>query len=397
MNFVNNRQINPKMITFTEEDLGFFQRLITGAIPLLSKVNLNHPRYNKIRPPKPKTPLLNERESHGPAGAISANVCTTNSKPTIEKIVACCFGCITMLRGLGLKACGIERSTMAEIVDAVLVAGGLGTRMLPASASIAKEALPLVDIPVLTHLAREAVAAGAKRLHIITSARKDLSALLADNSWLLDKRSDLDPIVLSPFIDVEVLVHIQHQALGLANAISTASTSINGPFLVLLGDNLVMDKHTSGSDYQASSASAELVKCFAQHKLPCVGLIAVNDDEVCNYGVVEMEGQRITSIVEKPQKEDAPSNMVLCGRYIFTEDFSQLLNQYSLEEYGELQSIAIQQHWMENNGLNGVLLNDYQWYDSGSPLPWLKAQIDHALRRPELSDELNSWLQQRLQ
>ena len=121
-------------------------------------------------------------------------------------------------------------------MDAVLVAGGLGTRMLPASASIAKEALPLVDIPALTHLAREAVAAGAKRLHIVTSPRKDLSALLADYSWLLDKRSDLAPIILSPFSDVEVLVHIQHQALGLANAISAATASINGPFLVLLGD-----------------------------------------------------------------------------------------------------------------------------------------------------------------
>ena len=286
---------------------------------------------------------------------------------------------------------------MAEVLDAILVAGGLGTRMLPASASIAKEALPLVDIPVLTHLAREAVAAGAKRLHIVTSPRKDLSALLADNSWLLDKRSDLDPIVLSPFGDVEVLVHIQHQALGLANAISTASASINGPFLVLLGDNLLMNNHTTASDYSPSNASAELVDCYAANNLPCVGLVSVADDEVSNYGVVEMDGQHITSIVEKPNKADAPSNLVLCGRYIFTEDFSQLLNQYDLATHGELQSIAIQQHWMDNSGLIGVLLDGYQWYDSGSPLPWLKSQIDHALRRPDMNQQLRDWLIQRLQ
>ena len=286
---------------------------------------------------------------------------------------------------------------MAEILDAVLVAGGLGTRMLPASASIAKEALPLVDIPVLTHLAREAVAAGAKRLHIVSSPRKDLSPLLADNSWLLEKRSDLDPTILSPCADVEVLVHIPQQALGLANAISTATASINGPFLVLLGDNLLMNNHSTPNDYLASNASAELVSCFAANNLPCVGLVSVGDDEVCNYGVVERDGQRITSIVEKPDKADAPSNLVLCGRYIFTEDFSELLSQYDLATHGELQSIAIQQHWMDNSGLVGVLLDGYQWYDSGSPLPWLKSQIDHALRRPDMNQELRDWLIQRLQ
>ena len=80
---------------------------------------------------------------------------------------------------------------MAAVEDAVLVAGGMGSRMLPASAAIAKEALPLVDIPALSHLAREAVAAGAKRIHIITSPNKDLSQLLKDNSWLHDTRPDL--------------------------------------------------------------------------------------------------------------------------------------------------------------------------------------------------------------
>ena len=285
---------------------------------------------------------------------------------------------------------------MAEVLDAVLVAGGLGTRMLPASASIAKEALPLVDIPVLTHLAREAVAAGAKRLHIITSPRKDLSALLTDNSWLLEKRSDLDPTILSPFADVEVLVHTQQQALGLANAISTATASISGPFLVLLGDNLLMNNHSTPRDYIASNASVELVSCYTANNLPCVGLISVDDDEVCNYGVVEMDGQRITSIVEKPDKADAPSNLVLCGRYIFTEDFSDLINQYDLTTYGELQSIEIQKHWMDNAGLLGVKLDGYQWYDSGSPLPWLKAQIDHALRRKDMNTELRNWLNKRL-
>ena len=85
---------------------------------------------------------------------------------------------------------------MTAVRDALLVAGGLGTRMLPTSASVPKEALPLVDIPALVHLAREAVVAGVERLHIISSPRKDMSALLGDHGWLLERRPDLDPSVI---------------------------------------------------------------------------------------------------------------------------------------------------------------------------------------------------------
>jgi UTP--glucose-1-phosphate uridylyltransferase len=98
---------------------------------------------------------------------------------------------------------------MAAIQDALLVAGGLGTRMLPTSASVPKEALPLVDVPALVHLAREAKAAGVKRLHIVTSPRKDLSNLLGDHTWMKKKRPDLDASLLAPFADVEVHLHVQ--------------------------------------------------------------------------------------------------------------------------------------------------------------------------------------------
>ena len=99
---------------------------------------------------------------------------------------------------------------MAAVEDAVLVAGGVGSRMLPASAVIPKELLPLVDIPAISHLAREAVEAGAKRIHIITSPSKDFSNIAGDNSWASEKRADIAKEILSPFADVEVFVHVQH-------------------------------------------------------------------------------------------------------------------------------------------------------------------------------------------
>ena len=267
--------------------------------------------------------------------------------------------------------------------------------MLPASAAIAKEALPLVDIPALSHLAREAVAAGAKRIHIITSPKKDLSQLLKDNSWLHDTRPDLSAELLSPFNDVEVLVHVQEVPKGFGDALSCALHAIDGPFMVLLGDNILLDSFNSTSNYIPSSATKKLVEAYLRTGLPCVGLAAVNDPE--NYGVVSMDGELVKDIIEKPVREDAPSNLVLCGRYVFTSDTSKLLSLYDYEQYGELQSIAIQQHWMKNEGLVGVELKGFQWYDSGAPLPWLKGQIDYALRRGDMNDELRSWLNERLQ
>jgi len=284
---------------------------------------------------------------------------------------------------------------MAAVEDAVLVAGGIGSRMLPASAAIAKEALPLVDIPAISHLAREAVEAGAKRLHIITSPTKDFTSLLKDNSWALDKRPDISKELLSPFADVEVLVHVQEVPRGFGDALSCALDSISGPFMVLLGDNILLDSYSSVSNYNPSNASKILVEAYEKTSLPCVGLAAVEDPE--NYGVVSMEGQLVKEIVEKPNRNDAPSNLVLCGRYLFTEDTANLLSKYSFEEYGELQSIALQKHWMENDGLVGVELHGFQWYDSGAPLPWLKSQIDYALGREDMADEIRNWLKDRLQ
>jgi len=284
---------------------------------------------------------------------------------------------------------------MAAVEDAVLVAGGIGSRMLPASAVIAKELLPLVDVPALSHLAREAVEAGAKRIHVITSPSKDFTTILRDNSWIFEKKEEISQQITSPFSDVEVLVHIQEIARGFGDALSCALNSISGPFMVLLGDNILLDSFQDLENYIPSNASKLLVEEYQKTSLPCVGLSSVEDPE--NYGVVAMEGNLVKEIVEKPSREDAPSNLVLCGRYVFTEDTKDLLSMYSFEEYGELQSIAVQKHWMQNNGLVGVELKGFEWYDSGAPLPWLKSQIDYALRREDLQDELRSWLNKRIQ
>lgn len=285
---------------------------------------------------------------------------------------------------------------MGRVLDAVIVAAGMGTRMLPVSGYIAKEMLPLVDVPVMHHLILEARAAGCTRLHIITSPAKDFSLLLEDMNHKFSSFSN-DQSLLNPMGDAEYFIHYQHEQLGLAHAISMASQSISGPFLVLLGDNILTSNHAATTSFEPSSVSTDLVSLHQETGCACGSVYDVGPDSVNQYGIVSLDGDKVQSIVEKPNKEDAPSTLAFCGRYIFTEDFSALLDRFSVEEHGELQSIAILEHWMNEGKLRAhVLDSTVSWYDSGMPLVWLTSQIDHALRRPEYGDELTAWLAQRM-
>jgi len=287
--------------------------------------------------------------------------------------------------------------------DAIILAGGLGTRMLPASLYSPKEALPLIDTPLLNHLVWEAGKAGATRVHLVLSERKRdlLDGFLDGNSFHYDGiRADLPRDSLTLGTDgIEIVPHVQIDAGGVADAISTAIDYVEGAFLVLLGDMLVMGGHfgpnESGRDH-ASEASKRLVSAFEETGLPCVGVCPVDEDEVSNYGVVEISDGMVVDIVEKPSRSQARSNFVLCGRYIFPENTSDILEGIPLSEFGEMQSIHLLNHLIENGGLKAVNLEGMEMYDSGDPISWLKSQIDHGLRRNDTSAELFEWLTDRL-
>ena len=292
---------------------------------------------------------------------------------------------------------------MAKVVDAVILAGGSGTRMLPASLFVPKETMPLVDTPIINHLIWEVAKAGVSRVHLVLSKRKYeiLSDFFNDQGLLGDEvRPDLPMESLRLGLDgVEIIPHIQKSPGGVADAISTAIEFVEGPFLVLLGDMLLMEEHFgplhSGPSY-ASSASSELVSMFTRSGLPAVGVCPVGREEISNYGVVEISDEKVRSIMEKPDIDSAPSEYVLCGRYIFPKNTGEILEMYPLSEFGELQSIEILNHLIENGGLQAVRLDHFSMYDSGNPLSWLKSQIDHALQRRDLGDSLKAWMEERI-
>ncbi|HIH52782.1 MAG TPA: NTP transferase domain-containing protein [Candidatus Poseidoniaceae archaeon] len=286
---------------------------------------------------------------------------------------------------------------MPPVEDALIVAGGLGTRMFPASAMLPKEALPLVDVPLMTHLMQEAVHAGVKRIHIIARPGKDLSAWVSGRAEMATLRPDVHAHHLDPGKDVEVFVHEQVEQLGTGDAIACALHAVQGPFLVLLGDNLLMTAHHGTDVLAPSTASRDLVEVFEQTGRPVAGLMRVSPEEAPSFGMVRMQEGLIVEVVEKPPLGTAPSDLALCGRYLWTEDAPRLLEAYDVETHGELQSIRVQEHWMEHGGMRGVVHEGAVWYDAGRPLPWLKAQIDHALRREDIGDELRTWLSNRIE
>ncbi len=294
---------------------------------------------------------------------------------------------------------------MGGIRHAVILAGGLGTRMLPASIYSPKEGLPLVDTPIIHHLIWESAKAGVEEIHIVLSKEKeDLWGEVLDGTARVpeDARLDLPRSALTPLVEgLKIILHIQKDPGGVGDAIQTAIGEIDEPFLVILGDNLLIKDHVGPSHSgpaNASEASLELVKKFQEcGGVPCVGLKKIYGEDVSKYGCVEIEGKQVTSIIEKPNHAGATSMYALCGRYILPGGTGEILEKCKVEEFGELQSIALLERIIDDTGLIAVSLDDFELYDSGDPLSWLKAQIDHSLRRDDIGEKIGIWIANRLQ
>ena len=190
------------------------------------------------------------------------------------------------------------------IEDAVLVAAGRGTRMLPASLFAPKETLPLIDTPILNHLIWEATKSGVTRIHLILSEYKfqQLSGLFGGKKLDFSRfRPDLpEEAITFGTSGVEIIPWVQKNPNGVMDAIAVSLEEIDGAFLVLLGDMLLMDGHfgpkSSGPAF-ASSASKKLVSSYMETGLPCVGVNTVDRDEVKKYGAVEVVDGSVVNII----------------------------------------------------------------------------------------------------
>jgi UTP--glucose-1-phosphate uridylyltransferase len=285
-----------------------------------------------------------------------------------------------------------------KVKKAVFPVAGLGTRFLPATKSSPKEMLPLIDKPLVQYVVEEAVASGIEQILFVTGRGKhniedhfDISVEL--EAHLYDHGKDRE---LSRVREIAEMVDIfyvrQRQALGLGHAILCAKDFVgNEPFAVLLGDDIVDSERP---------CLGQLLDVFDQQHGSVLALEKVPMENISSYGCVAAEqiSQRVfhvTDMVEKPARNEAPSDMAIIGRYVLTPRIFEILSDQEPGKGGEIQLTDAILKLSKEENVYGCLFEGLR-HDCGDKLGFLKATVDMALKRKEFMVEFEAYLRQRL-
>lgn len=283
----------------------------------------------------------------------------------------------------------------------VIPVAGLGTRVLPASKAIPKEMLPVVDKPVIQHVVEEAVAAGMTQIILVTRSGK---AAIEDH---FDRNAELEQVLESKKKDdllasvrdilppgVQVISVRQDEAKGLGHAVLCAASLIgNDDFAVMLPDMLI-DSTDDASDFQ------QMVAAYKNSGIGQLMVEAVPPEHVERYGIVDCGGQSpakgtsgpMHDVVEKPAREDAPSNLAIVGRYVLPAQVMELLKTTPRGAGNEIQlTDAIKTLMQEGGDLNAFTMSG-NLYDCGNKAGLLQANVAFGLKHPETAKELRSFL-----
>ncbi len=281
---------------------------------------------------------------------------------------------------------------MKKIRKAVIPAAGYGTRFLPVTKSIAKEMLPIVDTPTIEYIVREAMESGIEEFLIIVSGNKNAIVDYFDNNHELEaqlrSKNKTKELELITDLPKKLNIHFirQHEQLGLGHAVLCAKTFIGDePFALLLGDDVYV-----GED---KTALGQLMDAYNETSSSIVGTLKVSDNDVSSYGIckpsLNQTGrlQKLDSVVEKPKKEDAPSNLAIGGRYILTPGIFKLLETQTRGAGGEIQLTDSILRLMNEENVYSYEINGRR-YDIGSKKGFIEATIDFALNRADLRDSV---------
>lgn len=275
---------------------------------------------------------------------------------------------------------------MSKVRKAVIPAAGLGTRFLPFSKAVPKEMLPVVDRPVIEYVVTEAVDAGIEDVLIVTSRHKkvleDHFDRLLDLEQSLDEKGKHDEAAeIRSLAELAQLHYLrQGEALGLGHAIGTARNHVGDePFVVLLGDDIM---------HPSAGVLKGMIDAHAEHGCSVVALMEVPKEDVSSYGCAAAEpvGDRlveVSDLVEKPKPEDAPSNLAIMGRYLFTPAIFDEIDRTEPGVGGEIQITDAMVSLMKSEKLLGYTFTDGR-YDTGKKIDYLRTVVDFALERDDL-------------
>ncbi|MBD8467041.1 UTP--glucose-1-phosphate uridylyltransferase GalU [Plantibacter sp. VKM Ac-2885] len=286
-----------------------------------------------------------------------------------------------------------------RVTKAVIPAAGLGTRFLPATKALPKEMLPVVDKPAIQYVVEEAVSAGLADVLMIIGRNKNALANHFDRVTELElnlaKKGDTQRLEKvnesSELADIHFLR--QGDPKGLGHAVLRAKRHVgNEPFAVLLGDDLI-----DARDVLLERMLDEQDKRNAT----IIALMEVDPDSIHMYGAAAVEATddadvvRVTGLVEKPAKEDAPSNLAIIGRYVLKPEVFEILERTEPGKGGEIQlTDALQEMAADVEGTGGVygVIFRGRRYDTGDRLDYIKAIVQLAVDREDLGPELRPWL-----
>ena len=282
------------------------------------------------------------------------------------------------------------------IHKAVIPAAGFGTRFLPATKSQPKEMLPIVDTPVIQYVVEEAVQAGITDLLMIIGTGKRSIEEHFDRSFQLEaqlqahgKTAELEAMRrISELADIHFVW--QKEMRGLGDAVYCARHHVpNEPFVILLGDTVIDS---------AKPAARQMVELFEELQQPIILLEQVEPKKVSLYGVISGEEirpgvYRIRDFVEKPRPENAPSNLVIAGRYLLTPDIFEHLRRTEPSKDGEIQLTEALKTLVRSRPVYGLKL-DGKRCDIGNKEGFIRTNIEFALKRGDMAEDLRQYIKQ---
>jgi UTP--glucose-1-phosphate uridylyltransferase len=288
-------------------------------------------------------------------------------------------------------------TTRKRIRKAIFPVAGLGTRFLPATKSIPKEMLPIVDKPLIQYAVEEALEAGIDTLIFITSRKKHAISDHFDTAFELETRlaadgkTDLLQRITGVVPDHVSRVHVtQPEALGLGHAILCAESVVGDePFAVLLADDMIRN--------DGPGALAQMTEVYHQTGASVIGVEEVPESMTSSYGIVGVrEGEQgymaIETMVEKPAPEDAPSRLGVVGRYLLDPSVFAHLRTVQAGAGGEIQLTDGIAAMLDSHTVLALPLQG-QRYDCGSRHGFIKATIDYALDDEEVREQLIDHMQ----
>lgn len=288
----------------------------------------------------------------------------------------------------------------ARIRKAVFPVAGLGTRFLPATKTVPKEMLPIIDKPLIQYAVDEAVEAGCDTLIFVTNRYKHAVADYFDKAYELEQKLEragkLEQLELVRNVlpsHVRAVFVTQAEALGLGHAVLCAKPIIgNEPFAVLLPDDLIWNRGPGALSQMADAAQASGASEIAVQNVP--------HDQTGSYGIVATEAfegreGRITAMVEKPNPEVAPSNLAVVGRYILSPRIFELLESTTPGAGGEIQLTDAIAALLAEQRVHAYRFRGTR-FDCGTHIGLIEATIRYALDHEKLSDAAQLLMQNAL-